>query len=295
MYEEYPFWFTFFTKLGFRVVLSSADIRQIPITALETIPSYSECYPVKLVHAHIADLLRRKPDFIWYPCIDHGPDEKNENSYMCPMVTSYPETIAANMDDLFQEAGIPFLHPFLPLYESSALQKRLVEELAPLHIPYGDIFQALTAAQAEMEKYKADLLDETRRILKEIKEKHLVGIVLAGRPYHVDPAANHGIPDLVNQLGMAVLSEDGVAMLGCLPNLRVLNQWTWHGRLYRAADYVTRHANLELVELNSFGCGLDAVVTDQVQEIMTYRGRLYTSLKIDEGLNLGAVRIRLRS
>ncbi len=295
MYEEYPFWFTFFTKLGFRVVLSSADIRQIPITALETIPSYSECYPVKLVHAHIADLIRRKPDFIWYPCIDHGPDEKNENSYMCPMVTSYPETIAANMDDLFQEAGIPFLHPFLPLYESSALQKRLVEELAPLHIPYGDIFQALTAARAEMEKYKADLLDETRRILKEIKEKHLVGIVLAGRPYHVDPAANHGIPDLVNQLGMAVLSEDGVAMLGCLPNLRVLNQWTWHGRLYRAADYVTRHANLELVELNSFGCGLDAVVTDQVQEIMTYRGRLYTSLKIDEGLNLGAVRIRLRS
>ena len=295
MYEDYPFWFTFFTKLGFRVILSSADIRQIPIAALETIPSYSECYPVKLVHAHIADLIRRKPDFIWYPCIDHGPDEKNENSYMCPMVTSYPETIAGNMDELFQKAGIPFLHPFLPLHDESALQKRLVEELAPLHIPYGDIFQAIGDARAEMEKYRSDLLAETKRILKEVQEKHLVGIVLAGRPYHVDPAANHGIPDLVNQLGMAVLSEDGVAMLGRLPNLRVLNQWTWHGRLYRAADYVTRHANLELVELNSFGCGLDAVVTDQVQEIMNYRGRLYTSLKIDEGLNLGAVRIRLRS
>lgn len=295
MYEDYPFWFTFFTKLGFRVVLSGAEIRQIPITALETIPSYSECYPVKLVHAHIADLIRRKPDFIWYPCIDRGPDEKNDNNYMCPMVTSYPETIAGNMDELFQKAGIPFLHPFLPLHDASALQKRLVEELAPLHIPYGDIFQAITAAREEMSQYRADLLAETKRVLKEIQEKHLVGIVLAGRPYHVDPAANHGIPDLINQLGMAVLSEDGVAPLGRLPNLRVLNQWTWHGRLYRAADYVTRHANLELVELNSFGCGLDAVVTDQVQEIMNFRSRLYTSLKIDEGLNLGAVRIRLRS
>lgn len=295
MYEDYPFWFTFFTKLGFRVVLSGAEIRQIPITALETIPSYSECYPVKLVHAHIADLIRRKPDFIWYPCIDRGPDEKNDNNYMCPMVTSYPETIAGNMDELFQKAGIPFLHPFLPLHDAGALQKRLVEELAPLHIPYGDIFQAINAAREEMETYRADLLAETKRVLKEIQEKHLIGIVLAGRPYHVDPAANHGIPDLVNQLGMAVLSEDGVAMLGRLPNLRVLNQWTWHGRLYRAADYVTRHANLELVELNSFGCGLDAVVTDQVQEIMNFRSRLYTSLKIDEGLNLGAVRIRLRS
>lgn len=295
MYEDYPFWFTFFTKLGFRVILSSADIREIPIRALETIPSYSECYPVKLVHAHIADLIRRKPDFIWYPCINQGPDEKNDNTFMCPMVTSYPETIAANMDEMLQKAGIPFYHPFLPLHDPTTLHSRLVQELEPLHIPYGDIFQALSDAMEERDAYNRDLLEETKRVLKEIREKHLVGIVLSGRPYHVDPAANHGIPDLVNQLGMAVLSEDGVAMLGRLPNLRVLNQWTWHGRLYRAADYVTRHANLELVELNSFGCGLDAVVTDQVQEIMNFRGRLYTSLKIDEGLNLGAVRIRLRS
>lgn len=295
MYEDYPFWFTFFTKLGFRVILSSADIREIPIRALETIPSYSECYPVKLVHAHMADLIRRKPDFIWYPCINQGPDEKNDNTFMCPMVTSYPETIAANMDEMLQKANIPFYHPFLPLHDSTTLHSRLVEELDPLHIPYGDIFQALSDAMEEREAYRRDLLEETKRVLREIQEKHLTGIVLAGRPYHVDPAANHGIPDLINQLGMAVLSEDGVAMLGRLPNLRVLNQWTWHGRLYRAADYVTRHANLELVELNSFGCGLDAVVTDQVQEIMNFRSRLYTSLKIDEGLNLGAVRIRLRS
>lgn len=295
MYEDYPFWFTFFTKLGFRVILSSADIREIPVSALETIPSYSECYPVKLVHAHILDLIRRKPDFIWYPCIDHGPDEGNENSYMCPMVTSYPETIAGNMDALLHRAGIPFLHPFLPLHNKDALIPRLTEELQKMHIPYGDIMHAAEAAREEMEKYKEDLTAETKRVLREIKERGLTGIVLAGRPYHVDPAANKGIPDLINQLGMAVLSEDGISAMGHLPNLRVLNQWTWHARLYRAADYVTRHANLELVELNSFGCGLDAVVTDQVQEIMNYRDRLYTSLKIDEGLNLGAVRIRLRS
>lgn len=295
MYEDYPFWFTFFTKLGFRVILSSAGIRQIPMNAMETIPSYSECYPVKLVHAHIADLIRRKPDFIWYPCIDRGPDEGDQNSFMCPMVTSYPETIAANMDQLLADRNISYLHPFLPLHDKPALLKELRKVLADKEIRNDQLLDAVNAAYREMDQYKKDLKAETESVLKTIHDKHLTGIVLAGRPYHVDPAANHGIPDLVNQLGMAVLSEDGVAMLGHLPNLRVLDQWTWHGRLYRAADYVTRHANLELVELNSFGCGLDAVVTDQVQEIMNFRSRLYTSLKIDEGLNLGAVRIRLRS
>ncbi len=295
MYEDYPFWFTFFTKLGFRVILSDGNIRQIPMRAMETIPSYSECYPVKLVHAHMVDLIRRKPDFIWYPCIDRGPDEGDANRFMCPMVTSYPETIAANMDRLLDEKGIRFYHPFLPLHEKRALMKELSKVLADFHFRSDEIFDAVSAGYREMEQYKEDLKEETERVLAEIKEKHMTGIVLAGRPYHVDPAANHGIPDLVNQLGMAVLSEDGVAMLGHTPNLRVLDQWTWHGRLYRAADYVTRHANLELVELNSFGCGLDAVVTDQVQEILHFRHRLYTSLKIDEGLNLGAVRIRLRS
>lgn len=295
MYEDYPFWFTFFTKLGYRVILSDGNIRQIPMNAMETIPSYSECYPVKLVHAHMADLIRRKPDFIWYPCIDRGPAEGDANQYMCPMVTSYPETIAANMDRLMEDKHIRYFHPFLPLHEPRALVKELEKVLTDLPVSHDDIQSAVSAARKEMDRYKADLKAETLRVLSLIQEKHLTGIVLAGRPYHVDPAANHGIPDLVNQLGMAVLSEDGVAMLGQLPNLRVLDQWTWHGRLYRAADYVTRRKNLELVELNSFGCGLDAVVTDQVQEILHFRHRLYTSLKIDEGLNLGAVRIRLRS
>lgn len=295
MYEDYPFWHTFFTELGFRVILSGADIREIPTEAMDSIPSYSECYPVKLVHAHIADLIRRKPDFIWYPSIDRGPSENNDNDFMCPMVTSYPETIAANMDTRLQSAGIPFLHPFLPLHDAPALRKRLKQVFAGRHIPDAEIDRAERAAREETEVYRSRLLAETKRVLKRIRDEGLTGIVLAGRPYHADPAANHGIPELVNQLGMAVLSEDGVAMLGRLPNLRVLNQWSWHGRLYRAADYVTHRKDLELVELNSFGCGLDAVVTDQVQEILRFRGRLYTSLKIDEGLNLGAVRIRLRS
>lgn len=295
MYEDYPFWHTFFTKLGYRVILSGADIREIPSAVMDTIPSYSECYPVKLVHAHIADLIRRKPDLIWYPSIDRGPEENNDDTFMCPMVTSYPETIAANMDAQLQSAGIPLLHPFLPLHDAPALRKRLKQVFKDRHIPDAEIDLAERAAREEMAAYRSRLLAETKRVLREIRSGRMTGIVLAGRPYHADPAVNHGIPELINQLGMAVLSEDGVAMLGRLPNLRVLNQWSWHGRLYRAADYVTHHAGLELVELNSFGCGLDAIVTDQVQEILRFRRRLYTSLKIDEGTNLGAVRIRLRS
>lgn len=264
---------------------------------METIPSYSECFPVKLSHAHIYDLAGRKPDFIWYPCVDKGPDEGGANSFHCPMVTSYPETIQANMDEIFTKYGTRFLHPFLPLHHPAKLYKILKRIFRPFKISGSEIAAAQRKAKAAREEYKMQLYLETQRILQEIEEKKLIGIVLAGRPYHADPAINHSIPDLINQLGMAVLSEDGIAMMqgSKFPPLRVLNQWTWHSRLYRSADYVTRHADLELVELNSFGCGLDAVVTDQVQEIMSKRNRLYTSLKIDQSLNLGAIRIRLRS
>lgn len=295
MYEDYPFWHAFFTKLGYRVLLSSEQLRDIPTEAMETIPSYSECFPAKLAHAHVYDLARKHVDFIWYPCIDKGPDEGSTNSYNCPMVASYPENIQANMDEVLSRYKAKFYHPFLPLH-SKAIFGRLKKFFKPLGIPGSDIESAIYAGQAAEEEYRQDLYRETKRILEEIKEKHLIGIVLAGRPYHVDPTVNHSIPDLINQLGMAVLSEDGVSMVGGqFPTLRVMNQWTWHSRLYKAADYVTRHSNLELVELNSFGCGLDAVVTDQVQEIMNKRDRLYTCLKIDQSLNLGAVRIRLRS
>ena len=262
---------------------------------METIPSYSECFPAKLAHAHVYDLAKKHVDFIWYPCIDKGPDEGSTNSYNCPMVASYPENIEANMDEVLSKYKAKLYHPFLPLH-SEAIFSRLKKFFKPLGIPGSEIESAVYAGRNAEKEYKAALYVETLRILKEIREKNLIGIVLAGRPYHVDPTVNHSIPDLINQLGMAVLSEDGISMAGGeFPNLRVMNQWTWHSRLYKAADYVTRHANLELVELNSFGCGLDAVVTDQVQEIMNKRDRLYTCLKIDQSLNLGAVRIRLRS
>lgn len=296
MYEDFPYWHAFFSKLGYRVLTSSEQLREIPTEAMETIPSYSECFPAKLAHAHVADLVKHHPDFIWYPCIDKGPEEGSTNSYNCPMVASYPENIQANMDELLSGNKVKLLHPFLPLHAPKALYGQLKKIFKPMGISGSEIQAAIYAGQAAERAYKKSLYQETNRILQEIKEKHLIGIVLAGRPYHVDPAVNHSIPDLINQLGMAVLSEDGVSMVGGeFPELRVMNQWTWHSRLYKAADYVTRHAHLELVELNSFGCGLDAVVTDQVQEIMAKRGRLYTCLKIDQSLNLGAVRIRLRS
>ena len=296
MYEDFPYWHAFFTKLGYRVVTSSEQLRDIPTEAMETIPSYSECFPAKLAHAHVYDLAKHHPDFIWYPCIDKGPDEGSTNSYNCPMVASYPENIQANMDEVLSKYKTTFYHPFLPLHAPKQLYGRLKEFFKPMGISGDELKAAMNAAEMAEEAYRKSLRDETERILKEIHDKHLIGIVLAGRPYHVDPTVNHSIPDLINQLGMAVLSEDGVSMVGGeFPNLRVMNQWTWHSRLYKAAEYVTRHPDLELVELNSFGCGLDAVVTDQVQEIMSKRDRLYTCLKIDQSLNLGAVRIRLRS
>lgn len=297
MYEDYPFWFTFFTSLHYRVILSSPDIRRIPMEAMDTIPSDSECYPSKLTHAHILDLLKRHPDRIWYPCIEKGPAEEGlDNQYHCPMVTSYPESLQANMEDQLRAAHISLVHPFLPLHSPKDLLRRLKEEILPWGPSSEEIRQAVIAAEEEQNRYRRDLLEKTKQILQETEEKHWTGIVLAGRPYHIDPAVHHGIPELINQLGMPVLTEDGIAMLGKTPkNLRVLNQWAWHGRLYRAAAYVSHHPHLELVELNSFGCGLDAVVTDQVQEILTASGRLYTSVKIDEGMNLGAVKIRLRS
>lgn len=296
MYEDFPYWHAFFTKLGYRVVTSSEQLRDIPTEAMETIPSYSECFPAKLAHAHVYDLAKHHPDFIWYPCIDKGPVEGSTNSYNCPMVASYPENIQANMDEVLSKYKTTFYHPFLPLHAPKQLYGRLKKFFKPMGISGDELKAAMNAGEMAEEAYRKSLRDETERILKEIHDKHLIGIVLAGRPYHVDPTVNHSIPDLINQLGMAVLSEDGVSMVGGeFPNLRVMNQWTWHSRLYKAAEYVTRHPDLELVELNSFGCGLDAVVTDQVQEIMSKRDRLYTCLKIDQSLNLGAVRIRLRS
>ncbi|WP_419520100.1 acyl-CoA dehydratase activase-related protein [Megasphaera massiliensis] len=297
MYEDYPFWFTFFTKLGYSVVLSDPSSKGLFEKAMDTIPSDSACYPAKLVHGHIENLLQKGVDRIFYPCIQNGPQEgSKDNTFNCPMVMSYPEVIRNNMGERLAETNTPYLCPFLPLHDKKRIAKRLIEELKAWNLPDREIKQAAMAAWEEEEAYKQKIYSLTQKILDDLKKNDHRAIVLCGRPYHVDPEINHGIPELINSLGLAVLTEDGVASLSTFDgNLRVVDQWSYHSRLYRAAQYVTQHPNLELVELNSFGCGLDAIVADQVQDILTHGHKIHTLLKIDEGSNLGAIRIRLRS
>ena len=299
MYENYPFWFTFFTKLGFRVRLSPRSSRHVYELGLESIPSESVCYPGKISHGHVESLLAAGVKFIFYPC---APYEQIEdpgvgNHYNCPIVTSYPEVLRNNMDALRQDAEVTFMNPFLPIDDERRLAERLVEELSPkFEIPAGEIFAAVRDAWLEQEAFRDETAKKGETAIAEIRERGLKGIVLAGRPYHLDPEINHGIPELLAGLGLAVLTEDSVAHLGAVERpLRIVDQWTYHNRLYRAAQYVTTNRDLELVQLTSFGCGLDAVTSDQVQDILEAKGRMYTLVKIDEGSNLGAVRIRMRS
>ncbi len=298
MYENYPMWHTFFTKLGFRVVLSPRSTRAIYEMGIESIPSESECYPAKLTHGHVMWLIRHGITTIFYPCI---PYERNEtvdapNHYNCPIVTSYPENIKNNMEELRTEQ-IRFLHPFLALDNQDALEKRLYEELAPYYeIPFSEIRDALDAAFSEADRVKEDLRRKGEETLAYIKNRGIHGIVLAGRPYHIDPEINHGIPELITSYGLAVLTEDSVSHLADVDRpLIVSDQWMYHSRLYKAASYVRTNPDLEIIQLNSFGCGLDAVTTDAVRDIITNSGGIYTVLKIDEVNNLGAARIRIRS
>lgn len=297
MYEDYPFWFTFFTKLGYKVVLSDPSSKALYEKAMDTIPSDSACYPAKMVHGHIENLLAKKVDRIFYPCIQNGPQEgSKDNTFMCPMVMSYPEVIRNNMAEQLSTSNTLFLCPFLPLHDKKRLIPRLQDELRAWNVGKHEIKEAALAAWDEEEAYKQKIYDMTKGILDKLAKTGERAIVLCGRPYHVDPEINHGIPELINSLGLAVLTEDGVAPFGQFTgNLRVVDQWAYHSRLYRAAQYVVQHPNLELVELNSFGCGLDAIVADQVQEILAQGHKIHTLLKIDEGSNLGAIRIRLRS
>ncbi len=300
MYENYPLWFTFFTKLGFRVRLSRPSTKAIYEKGMETIPSESVCYPGKITHGHLFSLLQQGIPFIFYPC---APYEKQEdagagNHYNCPIVTSYPEVLRNNVDELRQNPDVLYMDPFLPIYNKKRLAERLYEELSE-HFPVltqERITEAVDAAWEEQEKFR----EETRQAGEEAIELMIraggSGIVLAGRPYHIDPEINHGIPELINDLGLAVFTEDSIAHLGSIERpMRIVDQWVYHNRLYRAGAFVSEMPNLELVQLTSFGCGLDAVTADQVDEIMRAKGKMYTLLKIDEGSNLGAVRIRIRS
>ncbi|SES94207.1 2-hydroxyacyl-CoA dehydratase [Anaerobranca gottschalkii] len=297
IYENYPFWFTFFTELGFRVELSPISTKGIYEKGIETIPSESACYPAKMVHGHIEALIEKGVKLIFYPSITHEVKEREgvDNHYNCPMVTSYPEVIKNNVEKL-REKNIQYLNPFLPFDNLEKLTNRLIEELRNLQISPEEIKGAVKKAAKEYQNFKNDIRKKGEETLEFLQINHLKGIVLAGRPYHLDPEINHGIPQLITSLGMAVLTEDSIAHLGKVERpLRVVDQWAYHSRLYGAACLVREREELELVQLNSFGCGLDAVTTDQVEEILASSGKIYTCLKIDEGNNLGAARIRLRS
>ena len=295
MYEDFPFWFTFFNQLGCEVVLSDYTTKDQYNKAIDTIPSDTACYPAKAVHGHIRDLAQAQVDLIWYPCIQHGPKEfSRDNNYHCPMVISYPELIRNNMQDVMGKT--PFYAPFLPLADKKSLVPALVKALKDLPFSKSEISNAVETAWAEQEKCKADYREMTKKTVSRLVAEQVPTIVLAGRPYHLDSGINHGIPELITSLGMAVLTEDGVAPLGKdIKHLRVVDQWSYHSRLYHAAEFVSRTEGFQIVELNSFGCGLDSIVADQVKDILSAKHKIHTLLKIDEGTNLGAVTIRLRS
>ena len=299
MYENYPLWFTFFTELKFQVVLSARSNKAIYEMGLESIPSESVCYPGKIVHGAIEWLLKRGVKNIFYPCIPYESkeDKTANNHYNCPIVTSYPEVIKNNIEVFRHSTDVRYMNPFLPIFDKKALKARLFEELGSVfEISKREIEHAVDVAWAEQERFRSDVKTAGINTLKELHKKNIRGIVLAGRPYHIDPELNHGIPELLTGLGLAVFTEDSLAHLGKVQRpLRVVDQWVYHNRLYRAAEFVSRTKNLELIQLTSFGCGLDAVTADQVSEILARHDKMYTLLKIDEGANLGAIRIRVRS
>lgn len=298
MYEDYPFWFTFLTSLGFRVILSEKSTRKTYEKGMESMPSESVCYPAKLSHGHIESLLEQGIKTIFYPCMPYSRKEyeKADNHYNCPIVISYSEVLRNNVEGLKDEK-IKFINPFLPFDKKNLVKKVLeLDEFKEYNFTKTELNEAATKAEEEYQKCKEDIRKKGAETVKYIEENHLKGIVLAGRPYHVDPEINHGIDTLITSLGLCVLTEDSVSDKTEVKRpIRVVDQWVFHARLYAAADFVGKHDSLELIQLNSFGCGVDAVTTDQVEEILSSYNKMYTLIKIDEVNNLGAVRIRIRS
>jgi predicted CoA-substrate-specific enzyme activase len=295
MFENYPLWHTFLTELSYEVRLSSPSSKSLLEQGLDTLPSDTVCYPAKLVHGHIVDLVKQGVKTIFYPCIPYEQKEfeDSDNHFNCPVVTSYPELIRNNIDAL-KENGVTLIQPFLSLEDKDKLSKRLVQIFPDIAAP--EIRRAFELGWAEQTRVKTELMQQGEAVIRYLKETGKHGIILAGRPYHIDPGIHHGIPQIITSLGMAVLTEDSIAHLGKLDApLRVVDQWTYHARLYRAAALAAREVSLDVIHLNSFGCGLDSIAVDQVQEILTQRGKIYTGIKIDEGSNLGAARIRIRS
>ena len=298
LYENYPFWATFFKQLKFRVVLSPFSSRKIYSLGMESIPSESECYPAKLAHGHVQWLINQGVQTIFHPCVfyEHQETPGAQNHFNCPIVVSYPENIKNNVEAI-AEGAVRYIRPFMAFTDEKTVADRMVklcrEEWS---IPASEVRAAVKAAWAEQQQAKADIRTEGKRLLEQMEHSGGHGIVLAGRPYHIDPEINHGIPELIASYGLTVFTEDSLP-IDFKPSrpLRVVDQWVYHSRLYNAAEFVCRHDQLEMIQLNSFGCGLDAITTDQVSEILDSAGKLYTLLKIDEVANLGAVRIRIRS
>ena len=300
MYEDYPFWFTFLTKLGFRVIISEKSTRKTYEKGIESMPSESVCYPAKLAHGHIMSLIEQGITTIFYPCIPYNRKEyeKSDNHYNCPIVISYSEVIKNNIEELRNEK-IKYLNPFLPIDDIKNMVKVCyeLECFKEYKFTRKELKIACEAAEEEYQKFKSDVRNKGKETIKFMKKNNLRGIVLAGRPYHVDPEVNHGIDTLITSLGLCVLSEDSIIEpgTGVEERLRVVDQWVFHSRLYKAAEFVGKNDFLEMIQLNSFGCGVDAVTTDQVEEILKSYDNMYTLIKIDEINNLGAVRIRVRS
>ncbi|MBR7185917.1 MAG: 2-hydroxyacyl-CoA dehydratase [Clostridia bacterium] len=293
MYEQLPLWVGFFETCGFEVVLSEKSSRALYFKGQHTVASDTACYPAKLMHGHVESLLDMGVDFIFYPCESYNLDEHDSvNHYNCPVVAYYPELLKANNERLTNEN---LIMPYLDPNNERTMVKALRRALKKYKLSSALIREGLREGMQRMEHYHAEIVAEGRRVLAEAKREGKHAVVLAGRPYHADPEINHGINKLLSSLGLAVLSEDAVFEQGNLVKVNVLNQWTYHARLYRAAEYCTRKLNCDLVQLVSFGCGIDAITTDEVRTILERSGKLYTQIKIDEINNLGVVKIRLRS
>ncbi len=295
MFENYPFWHTFFTKLGYRVILSPKSSKKLFESGMDTIPSESICYPAKMAHGHVQSLISKGVDFIFYPAVvyEKKEDEAADNHFNCPVVASYPEVIRNNMDGL-KDNGIKLVSPFLTFDDISALTKGLVKTFTS--IPREEIASAVQAGLTEADIAKGNVRTKGEETLVYLADTGTKGILLCGHPYHADPEINHGIADMITGMGLAVLTEDSVCHLDHSEgDVAVVNQWTYHARMYRAARLAAVRSDLELVQLTSFGCGIDAITCDAVQDIMERHNKVYTLIKIDEISNLGAARIRLRS
>lgn len=294
IYEQFPLWATFFTRLGFEVVLSSESSRDLYFLGQHTIPSDTVCYPAKLMHGHIESLLNQKVDFIFYPSVSYNFDEGNTtNHFNCPVVAYYGELLKKNNASLNKDN---FIDPFIDVNNVRQTAITLTKALSKYGFKRKEVADSFVAGLASLDSYRHDVRVKADEIITKAREEKKTIVVLAGRPYHLDPEINHGLDKLINSLDMALVSEDSVAYKEKDPvKVQVLNQWTYHARLYEAAQYVTSQKDMQLVQLVSFGCGLDAVTADEVRRILESGGKFYTQLKIDEISNLGAIRIRLRS